>query len=69
MVVTTAAGIVARDGGEGVQREIPVQQTATDTQTDLREGRLKTRQLFSLFPFFPKIFHCAYFWLASGTGL
>lgn len=70
VVVTTAAGIVARDGGEGVQREIPVQQTTTDTQTDLREGRLKTRQLFSLFsPFFPKIFHCAYFWLASGTGL
>lgn len=31
MVVVDAAGVVAGDGGEGVQRQIPVQQTAGDT--------------------------------------
>lgn len=33
VVVVDAVGVVAGDGGEGVQRQIPVLQTATHTHT------------------------------------
>lgn len=31
MVVIYAAGVISRDGGGGVKRQVPVQQTARDT--------------------------------------
>lgn len=42
VVVVNAVGVVAGDGGEGVQRQIPVLQTATHTYTeeDFKKGCL-----------------------------
>lgn len=37
VVVVDAVGVVAGDGGEGVQRQIPVLQTATHTHTHTEE--------------------------------
>lgn len=43
VVVMATAGIAARDGGVGVQREIPVQQTAGETQNLLLISELISR--------------------------
>lgn len=34
VVVVTATGVISRDGKEGVQRQIPVQQTAARVKTN-----------------------------------
>lgn len=41
VVVVDAVGVVAGDGGEGVQRQIPVLQTATHTHTYTQRKTLK----------------------------
>ena len=44
MVITAAAGISTREGGERLQRQMLVQQTAEQTETDSLEKNKKNRK-------------------------
>ncbi len=49
VVVVDAVGIVAGHGGEGVQRQISVQQTARQTQREQTDRQLKTWSFLSVY--------------------